>query len=289
MNKLRNNHETQQRYEFALETVEVLGTRALQLIKDDITMSRKPDSSKVTTADILLNDLFIDQVESQFPGDLVWGEEASNSEKGDLSEAGKNWLWLIDPIDGTSGFWRAYQQQKFSNCTATTLVTGFAPGETTPTVSVAYNPFQDQRMMLSANPKGAFYHTSSALIPEQVKLEGGPTRLTQVRRFEKSAWGDAEPRLTGLQDMVPYGRRLHHQLFMAAVALGDSDLSAFAAPSHPHDVAGNAHIVARAGGAVRSLKGQQFEDIDWRVDPIHGVVAAATPELADEFLDRLVA
>ncbi len=289
MNRLAR-HETQRRYECMMESAEALGGLALRMIQGDITMTLKPDGTKVTSADEALNREFIERIGADFPDDLVWGEEESNSRKGDLDLADRRWLWTIDPIDGTTGFWRCYTQKRFRECKATTLISGFAPGETTPTISVVHNPFQDQQTTLSANPDGVYYQTSFAPVSRQIEMDrGGPKTLQQVRRFEQNSWPGARPDLGEVPQMIPYARRVNHQLFMAAVALGDIDLGVFPGPSHPHDVAPGTHIVNRAGGTVRSLKGEEYDQIDWRIYPINGVLCAATPELADGFLERLAA
>jgi len=283
MEKCKHN-ELERRYDFMIESVQNLGKQALYMTKGEITMSRKPDGSKVTSADQALNDEFIRQVEAAFPADLVWGEERSNSEKGDLMAANRQWMWLIDPIDGTNGFWRAYQNQRFSDCTSTVLIAGFAPGETAPTVSTAYNPFQKQTLMLSADPNGAYQARGGNPRARHLKLDSeAVTQLSAVNRYEGSSWGDG---LKNMHTLFPDARLVSHQVFMASIALKDVDIAAFSAPSHPHDVAANAHIAHQAGAAVHSLKGEMYDEIDWRVDPIAGVIAAATPELANEFLQK---
>ncbi len=283
------SHEVTSRYEFMMESVYALGRTALDLVKGEVTMWLKPDGTKVTSVDEALNQQFIHYAGTYFPEDLVWGEEASNSEKGNVDEANQRWMWTIDPIDGTSGFWRSYTNQNFKDCCATTLISGFAPGDTSPSLSVVYNPFQEQGMVLSTAPSGAFYQSSSMEHPIHVQIAGyQPTRLEEAQRYEYNTWKGSGHSLENTPDLMPVARRVKHQLFMASVALGDTDLTAFPGPSNPHDVAPAAHIVHVANGGVRSLGGESFEAIDWRL-PIDGVVAAVTPELADDFVRRCAA
>ena len=114
-----HKQEFQQRYELLLPAIQTLGKEAVRLFDGrEIEKWDKPDGTKVTTADINLNQQWIDIIAMNFPDDLVWGEEGCNipegqfGTKGDLEAAGKRWMWLIDPIDGTSGFWRAYQSNE---------------------------------------------------------------------------------------------------------------------------------------------------------------------------------
>jgi fructose-1,6-bisphosphatase/inositol monophosphatase family enzyme len=90
-------------------------------------------------------------------------------------------------------------------------------------------------------------------------------------------------------DMMPHARRINHSLGFVAVALGDADLGGFPGPTYPHDVVPAGHIVHQAEGAVQSLTGEAFNDIEWRVFPIQGVVLANNNELADEFVATLPA
>jgi 3'-phosphoadenosine 5'-phosphosulfate (PAPS) 3'-phosphatase len=286
------HHNIPERYQFMMSSVRELGALVLALVKErQITDSTKPDSSKVTSADVALNERFIELVEGTYPDDLVWGEELSNSQKGNVAEANENWMWLIDPIDGTSGFWRSYENKRFKENSSTIMVTGFAPGETTPTMSVIHNPFQDQQVTISADTDNTYYHTSTAhrlgAEPKVVRLtEQGPTRLEDVQRFEQSNWKDCVPNLGYMRRHVPYARVTDHQIFMVSVALGDVQLSAFPGPSNPHDVAPGALIVHNAGGAVTTFKNEKYDEVDWRLYPISGTVCAPNQELAEEFVAR---
>jgi myo-inositol-1(or 4)-monophosphatase len=287
-------NEITARYDFMMSSVHRLGELAWQHINDGIKMHLKPDGTKVTTADIALNEAFIDMIEQAHPGDLVWGEEKSNSEKNNTDEADKNWMWLIDPIDGTSGFWRSYENGKdYTDSHATIMVTGFAPGEKQPTMSVISNPFIKPPVKISAVHGRTLYDNGWRYPVGRIeigkRLRYGPTtKLKDVAAFEENSWPGALPDLRNLRDHMPQASSLNHPLFLGSVALADVEISAFPGPSNPHDVAPGALIVHNAGGTVRTFSREDYADIDWRVYPINGVVAAQTPELADALIDKLV-
>lgn len=288
------DRETERHYDFMMDAAHHLGRQAWKMISSrEVTMQLKPDGTKVTTADVALNERFIEMVEQQFPGELVWGEERSNSEKGDLEAADRDWMWLIDPIDGTSGFWRACENRRFEDCTATTMITGFAPGETTPTLSVIHNPFYRPKQTISANPEGTFFQNKHLQQPVRVRVQPGPTTLNAtsggVERFEGNSWPGSVPNLNNMNHFMPRARRINHALFMGCVALGDADISAFPGPSHPHDVSPGALIVHNAGGSVVTMTGERYEDVDWRAGPINGCVGANNDELARAFVERIAA
>lgn len=285
------NPEISRRYEFMMESVRALGELAWQMIDTkDVVRRIKADGTVVTNVDETLNDTFIEWVEAEFPGDLVWGEERSNSAKNDISLADKHPMWLIDPIDGTKGFVRSYDADRFTENTSSIMVTHFMPGETVPTMSNIYNPFQDQKMMISAHSGKTFYETSAAPEPfmKNVNRHQAPQRLEDVQRFEQTHWRIATPDLDDFQQLIPRARIMSHQLFMGSVALGDVDVSVFPGPSNPHDVAPGALILHNAGGDVRTFANESFHQVDWRRYPISGTVGTVHPRLGHEVVKTVM-
>jgi len=101
--------EVEKRYDFLKRAAVHLGGRAVEMTRGELVIEIKPDGSEVTNIDETLNHEFIEMTQREFPRDLVWGEEASNSEKGDIHAADKEWLWILDPNDGTKKLIEAYQ------------------------------------------------------------------------------------------------------------------------------------------------------------------------------------
>lgn len=294
--------ELQKRHNFAKEAAELLGKRALHLFHSrQITMEYKADGSKVTTADIALNDYYIELMAERFPNDLIWGEEGCNmsegefGSRGDLEAANDRWMWLLDPIDGTSGFWRAYQSDDTSNCTSAVMITGFAPGATTPTISAVHSPFmRHQSTTIASEHFGVQYYTTRRTEPRTVILSNAdrPQTVVEVERFEENYWQGSTPDLRVMADMMPYARKVRTSSIGAAMsrlALGDIDIVAFPGPANPHDVAPGGLIAHKACAVVQTLEGTPYEDVDWRVGPIGGVVVTANPELGRDFLQKLAA
>ena len=291
MNKLRNHeqyypiNEVERRHDFLRNTHVELGEIALAMVQNGLTSKNKADGTPVTPLDEFLNAKFIERVESEFPGDRVWGEEGSNSEVGDTSDVEHRWLWIVDPFDGTKKLLDAITAGKLNQCTSSLLAAAFAPGETTPTISGAYSPLQRKKLMVSAGPRGTELWTPGHQA-RQVIVQQGPMDIDDVNRYEYSSWGAG---LRRLDDMMPLARRVRTQIRMASVALGDTDLTVFPAPGHPHDVLPGAHSVMKAGGTVITLKGEAYDDVDWRVDPVNGAIATVEPVLARQLVDRLAA
>jgi len=86
--------------EAALRLVREAGKLALRLREQGIEAEDKPDDSPVTIADRECERLFVSELEREYPGDGLLGEEGANK----ASQNGRR--WIIDPIDGTRDFVR---------------------------------------------------------------------------------------------------------------------------------------------------------------------------------------
>jgi 3'-phosphoadenosine 5'-phosphosulfate (PAPS) 3'-phosphatase len=276
--------------EVMIAAVANLAMRLHMLVGDEatpITMHLKPDGSKVTSADIELNELFNNYIRARCPEDYIQGEELSAGPEGEFDPE-RHGLWTVDPIDGTNGFWRDYGNRHFKASNTTIQTSWFAPGESAPTLSLIASPLNELKTTLLATPEGTFYATEHTLPWKQVYAPHGPETLEDVARYDKNFWPGIDTRYEQIGEFFPYARRINHPLGYAALALGDCDLGMFPG-THPHDIAPNAHIVHQAGGVVRTLAGESYDDVDWRVEPTAGVLVTGNEALADAFLCKLLA
>lgn len=283
------SQSVERRKEFMLDIVDRLGERAWELINlGGVTMQRKPDGSKVTSVDLDLNRMFNASVRRVFPGDYVQGEEENMNADGISGRPfvldAAHGLWTIDPIDKTNSFWRDYNNHHFEDSKTTVQVAWFAPGESLPSLSIIAAPFHDLPSQLMADPNGAYYRTKAAPAFRPVHVQQtGPISVEDVSRYVSNYWTGALPGTEFPEQSMPYARRVHHPMAYAAVALCDADLGIFPG-SHPRDVAPNAHIVHKAGGAVRTLQGDEYTAVDWRAEPVPGLVTAHNEALAIDYL-----
>jgi histidinol-phosphatase len=70
---------------------------------DDLGITTKADSSRVTDADLAVERAIRDLLAAERPEDGIFGEEFGSAAG---TGAGENRQWIIDPIDGTHGFLR---------------------------------------------------------------------------------------------------------------------------------------------------------------------------------------
>lgn len=126
-----------------LEFAKDLANEAGKIMRDyfykDSHVEYKTDNSPVTIADKSINKMVIEEVKKKYPDHGVDGEE-------DKYNVDKNYLWVLDPIDGTSSYTNHIPISVFSLA----LV---IDGE--PSVGVVYDPFLDE-MYTAISGKGAF-------------------------------------------------------------------------------------------------------------------------------------
>lgn len=74
------------------------------------TSTKKSDADLVTLYDKKVEEFLIESLQKQFPGECIIGEESTAASGLDprLQAQGKDLIWILDPIDGTTNFSRAY-------------------------------------------------------------------------------------------------------------------------------------------------------------------------------------
>jgi myo-inositol-1(or 4)-monophosphatase len=77
--------------------LEQAGTIARSYFKE-VVGQRKQDRTWVTQADLEIEQYLIGQIHSHFPGHGILGEETGSA------DSGAEYIWAIDPIDGTQSF-----------------------------------------------------------------------------------------------------------------------------------------------------------------------------------------
>lgn len=213
------------------------GEIILKYFDSDQGVETKEDNSPVTKADILINDLVIEELSKSFPNDGIIGEEKSTAEYG----LGRK--WFCDPIDGTTGFIWGTPTAMFS---LALVIDGV------PVLGVAYDPFLN-RIYTGISGEGSFCND----IPLQVStkdLLGGHVAITSNPIRIKS--------LSYVEKFIEVGA--HLPVFSGAVyksclvARGkfegyiESGLGA-------HDMAAVQVIVEEAGGKITGIAGNKLD------------------------------
>ena len=84
--------------EFAKKLAKEAEIIALKYFSFEVEKTWKEDDTPLTLADTEINDLVIKRINESYPEHSIYGEE-----KSEIKENSK-YIWVCDPIDGTSGF-----------------------------------------------------------------------------------------------------------------------------------------------------------------------------------------
>lgn len=199
-------------------------------------ISFKSDRTPVTEADLIINDSVINEVKRHYPTHSVIGEEKSLMND-------SSYVWVLDPIDGTSMFTRHIPISVFSLA----LV---VDGEVQ--VGVVYNPFLDE-MYTAIKGKGAYLNGKQIHVSNKEYGELGSS-------IDICMWNGAKYDTLPLMKLMrtnnktcQLGSTAHASML---VARGLISAEIFPGSSHGQcDIAASSLIVSEAGGKVTNFHG----------------------------------
>jgi fructose-1,6-bisphosphatase/inositol monophosphatase family enzyme len=198
----------------------------------------KEDGSPVTQTDLAINQRVLDEIARQFPTHGVLGEEIS------AVSPDQEWVWIVDPVDGTLPFSHGIPVSAFS------LALTYQ-GESL--LGVIYD-YHSDRLLVAAKGEGAFLNDQPIRVSNKSTLKGAVANLEAVwnRVFSTPevahlpALLEAEgTRLMKLSSTVYAGMLVALGEFTVLVTRGD----------RAWDVAAVDIIVREAGGRVTDLHG----------------------------------
>jgi len=226
----------------------------------NFTVTTKADMTPVTQADVECEQAIREIILSAFPEHGFYGEETGQT------QADAEFLWLVDPIDGTKAFVRQYPF--FSTQIALMhdgeLILGVSSGTMMDELAWAE---KGQGAWLN----GQWLQVSDVYDPDRAAVSTGNLKsLAQGKGW--SALGDivkCADRIRG------YGDFYHYHLLAAGKieAVIESDVNIL-------DIAALAVIVTEAGGVFTNLNGEK-PDLEIRS------VLAANPSLHEKYLSQL--
>jgi myo-inositol-1(or 4)-monophosphatase len=206
---------------------------------------QKRRADLLTIADLESQESILNAIKRRFPQDDYKAEE--NSEKLTDSE----YLWVIDPLDGTTNYAHGYPV----SCVSVGIL---RRGE--PALGGVYDPFRDE-LYLAAKGKGT-------------TLNGKRIEVTRENRVSRSllitgfAYDRAERADFYLRRFKAFITKCHDvrrsgsaALDMAWVAAGRAD-GFWEYELNPWDVAAGSLLITEAGGRVTDLDGKPWTD--WR-------------------------
>lgn len=244
----------------ALAAAEAAAGEIMRYYRGDFEVELKADQTPVTVADRKAEEIIRGMLLEAFPDHGFYGEESG------ANEAESDYLWLVDPIDGTKSFVAGYGM--FS-----TQIALMHRGE----------------LVLGVSSAPAAGEVAWAVQGKGAQLDGKPIRVSSVSRI-----ADASVSTGNLQSMARserwaglgrifaaanrtrgYGDYYHYHRLAAGQldAVIESDVNIL-------DIAALTVIVREAGGIFTDLEGN-------RPDLGTTSVLAATPGLHGQLLDIL--
>lgn len=225
------------------------------------SVSRKADATEVTDIDRACEAALAGVLGAERPDDGVFGEEHGHQGAGEATAT-----WIIDPIDGTSGFVRGLPIWG-------TLIALVVDGH--PVVATVSAPALDRRWWAHRGG-GAFVNGQRCRVSAVSSLHEAQVSVTINRGWDEVGLVDA---LTSIALDARRARSLGDFWQHMLVAEGALDVAIDAVGVAEHDVAAVRLIVEEAGGTFTDREGVRAHD--------RGTAISTNGLLHDEVLRRL--
>ena len=226
----------------------------------NFTVTTKVDRTPVTQADVECEHAIREIILNAFPEHGFYGEETGQT------QSGAEFLWLVDPIDGTKGFVRQYPF--FS-----TQIALMHDGEII--LGVSSGTMMDE-LAWAEKGKGAWMNGQRLKVSEIYDPDRAAVSTGNLKSLaESNGWAVLGNIVKHADRIRGYGDFYHYHLLAAGKieAVIESDVNIL-------DIAALSIIVNEAGGVFTDLNGNK-PDLEIRS------VLAANPSLHEKFLEQL--
>jgi len=227
----------------ALQVAKVAAKKAELVIKQyyqasDLSTEVKSDQTPVTIADKKSEQVIRAEIAKVFPDHGIFGEEFGRTDNED-----SDFLWLIDPIDGTKSFVRQYPF--FS-----TQIALMYQGELVMGVSNA--PLFNEMAWASLN-RGAFLNGERIHVCQDFQQHSSCVSTGNIQTLVHKNWQRLGQLLTKFSKIRGYGDFYHYHL----LASGKIDL-VVESDVNILDIAALTVIVREAGGVITDIEGKSI-------------------------------
>ena len=219
----------------ALAAAEAAAVISRDYYNGTVTVTTKADRTPVTQADVECEQAIRDLILERFPKHGFYGEESGQS------QADADYLWLVDPIDGTKAFVRQYPF--FS-----TQIALLHRGEIILGVSCA-TLFDE--LAWAEKGRGAWLNGRRLKVSDIAAPERAAVSTGNLRSLARSGgWAALGKQLAIADRTRGYGDFYHYHLLAAGKieAVVESDVNIL-------DIAALSIIVSEAGGVFTDLNG----------------------------------
>ena len=226
----------------------------------NFTVTTKSDLTPVTQADVECEQAIREIIMGQFPQHGFFGEETGRTQEG------ADYIWLVDPIDGTKGFVRQYPffSTQIALMHKGNIILGVSSGT-----------MMDE-LAWAEKGQGAWLNGSRLSVSNEDDPNHAAVSVGNLKSLAGTAGWSALGAIVERADRIRgYGDFYHYHLLAAGKieAVIESDVNIL-------DVAALSVIVTEAGGLFTDLNGEK-PDLDTRS------VLAANPSLHAKYLETL--
>jgi myo-inositol-1(or 4)-monophosphatase len=249
--------------QLAVEAAKEAGQLLNENFRHQHTVKAKSRHEVVSEQDVLSEKLILSKIREVFPNHSILSEEKGSENRE------SEYLWLVDPLDGTSNY-------LMGNPLFAVSIALLHHGK--PIVGVVYAPFTDE-LFTAEIGKGAFLNGKSVKPSEVAKLD--ESMVTYCHGHSADAMNRAIDIYVKLKSKCRDVRQLGAAaLELAFVAMGRTECILIPGV-HPWDVAAASLLVTEAGGKLSDFDGKPWtidsEDILGSNSKIHNEILELLP------------
>lgn len=248
----------------ALRLAREAGAAILGYYDSPLHIERKVDAEEytepVTQADKTANELIVNGLQQEFPDDGILAEESVDTER----RLGKQRVWMVDPLDGTSGF--IARDGDFA------VQIGLAVAGRS-VLGVVYQPLVD--VLYRAVEGGGAWVEREGFAPERARVSDH-SELVKMRlaasRNHRSPRMDRVVRALGIEEEVQRGSV---GIKVGLIVEQQCDLYVHLSPrTKQWDTCAPEAILREAGGRFTDLFGEPYTYNDPEVQNRNGLIAS---------------
>ena len=222
--------------DIAIEATKKAGKLLLELFNSKTNVTYKNDSSIVTEADLQADSLIIKLIEGSFPQHSILSEESGRKDKF------SDYLWVIDPLDGSTNF---FVKNPFFAVSIGLIY------KHQPLLGVIYSPFLDE-LFVAESKRGAYLNEQVISVDKKATLESSFLAFCNGRDLH------SRKQIIKIYRELKFKNNRFRQLGAAALELcyvASGRFGAFIMPSiNVWDIIAGALIVKEASGIVTDFK-----------------------------------